>query len=174
MSYNKSATCSTPALKVRKRWPVLDNRGFTLVELVAVCAVLTVLTFLAIPAYGKIKQKAMEVRAMEEIRGMEKAISAYSVDNGGALPVDLAAARLGTPKDPWGKLYEYHPIGTYPARFSSQFDIDQLNTDYDLYSMGNNGRSQPDIMDDDSDDDIVRSGDGGWVGLAHNLKLGAP
>jgi general secretion pathway protein G len=41
-----------------------------------------------------------------------------------------------------------------------------LNLDYDLYSMGANGRTHPSICDDDGADDIIRANLGGFIGLA--------
>ena len=177
MSYNKSATCSAPLLAARKSGPfTLGNRGFTLVELIAVCAILTVLTFLAIPTYGKIKDKVRSVRAMEEIRGLEKGIIAYSVDKNGVFPDKLATAGLGTltdvPKDPWGNPYVYHVRGDGDPRTISVALTTPLNDDFDLYSAGADGLTDADIGTAASSDDIVRSGDGGYVGYANGLLLG--
>ena len=41
-----------------------------------------------------------------------------------------------------------------------------VNTDYDLYSMGEDGRSVGPFTAKASRDDIVRANDGGFVGLA--------
>ena len=177
MSYNKSATCSAPLPAVRKSGPlVLGNRGFTLVELIAVCAILTVLTFMAIPSYGKIKDKVRGVRAMEEIRGLEKGIIAFSVDKNGVFPDRLSTAGLATvtdvPKDPWGTPYEYHVRGDGDPRTISVALTTPLNDDFDLYSKGADGQTDTDIGTTPSNDDIVRSGDGGYVGYANGLLLG--
>ncbi|MFQ5988854.1 MAG: hypothetical protein ACE5K9_02950 [Candidatus Methylomirabilales bacterium] len=41
-----------------------------------------------------------------------------------------------------------------------------LNSDYDLYSKGKDGQSQPPLTAQARRDDIVRANDGGFVGLA--------
>jgi len=41
-----------------------------------------------------------------------------------------------------------------------------INSDFDLYSMGKDGRSVAPLTAKDSRDDIVRANDGGYVGLA--------
>ena len=41
-----------------------------------------------------------------------------------------------------------------------------LNTDYDLYSMGRDGKSKTPLTASESHDDIVRALDGEFVGLA--------
>jgi len=139
-----------------------DNRGFTMVELIVVMAILGVLTGMAIPAFSKLKDKAREVRAMEEIRGMEKNISAYVIDNGGALPDSIPDLI-----DPWGHKYVYYKISGVPTpQPRVDFTTAPLNTDYDLYSMGPDGDSRLSTEEPLSHDDVVRSGDGGYVGMA--------
>ena len=41
-----------------------------------------------------------------------------------------------------------------------------INTDFDLYSMGPDGRSSPPLTAKASRDDIVRANDGAFVGVA--------
>jgi general secretion pathway protein G len=41
-----------------------------------------------------------------------------------------------------------------------------LNTDFDLYSMGKDGKTKPKTTDKDSFDDIIRANNGTFVGLA--------
>jgi general secretion pathway protein G len=41
-----------------------------------------------------------------------------------------------------------------------------INSRYDLYSMGADGRSVPPLTAQESRDDIIRANDGGYVGLA--------
>jgi general secretion pathway protein G len=41
-----------------------------------------------------------------------------------------------------------------------------LNSDYDLYSRGKDGLSQPRITDPVSLDDVIRGNDGAFLGLA--------
>ncbi len=41
-----------------------------------------------------------------------------------------------------------------------------INSDYDLYSMGKDGRTTEALTAKMSHDDIIRANDGGFVGLA--------
>ncbi len=41
-----------------------------------------------------------------------------------------------------------------------------LNTDFDLYSMGPDGKSKPPLTVKVSDDDIIRANDGRFIGIA--------
>jgi len=173
MSYDKPATSSIPAPAVGKDGQYAPgNRGFTLIELLAVVAILAALILIAIPSYGKIKDLARQVRAMEEIRGIEKAINSYSIDKGGVYPPNLAALGLGPLNDPWGRPYVYYPIvAGGPTRLGMFGAMTPLNDDFDLYSTGVDGQSDPDISKPESLDDIVRSGDGGFVGMDVDLLL---
>ena len=171
MSHDKSGIYSTPASTGRNGGrKVRGNQGFTFVELIVVMGILAVLTSLALPAFSKIKDKAREVRAMEEIRGLEKAISAYTIDKGGALPANLAALLIPLPLDPWGHSYIYHQLGSPGVAPDGLPRIDialvPLNDDYDLYSMGPDGATNRSTDDPSSYDDVVRTGDGGYVGMA--------
>jgi general secretion pathway protein G len=164
MSYDKSATHSIPALTNRTNLHcTLCDRGFSMVELMFVMAILTALALLAIPALDAIRTKAREVRAMEEIRGLEKSINAYSIDNNGALPTLVQLRNIVGPNamlDPWGREYVYGPPGRLLV-------ADKLNADFDLYSTGKDGQTTVDIQG--SPDDIVRSGEGSFVGLANKI-----
>jgi prepilin-type N-terminal cleavage/methylation domain-containing protein len=162
MSYDKSATHPIPALTTRTgHHCTLVDRGFSLVELMFVMTILAALTLLAFPAYDAIRTKAKEVRAMEEIRGLEKSINAYSIDNNGALPAQLSdIVGPNAMLDPWGRSYVYGP----PVRVLL---TEKLNADFDLYSKGKDGLRTDDILN--SPDDIVRSGEGSFVGLASRI-----
>lgn len=46
--------------------------------------------------------------------------------------------------------------------------LNPLNSDFDLYSLGKDGLSKPQLTNRDSLDDIVRANDGAFVGLAAN------
>ena len=168
MKSNKSDTCPALALQPKGGHHATGNRGFTLVELIVVSAILGVLILIAIPAYSKLKDLAREVRAMEEIRGIEKAINSYYIDKG-SLPPDLASLQTSIPVDPWGNAYQYQRSSDGSPRLGMFDAMTPLNDDYDLYSKGADGKSVASIEDPVSLDDIIRSGDGGFVGMANAL-----
>jgi general secretion pathway protein G len=147
----------------RPRVPFGNNAGFTLVELIVIAVIVGLLAALAIPAYARFVERTKVTRAATEIRGMEKDIQATLAD-GNPLPNSLADIGRGALLDPWGRPYQYLNIASGGAPRQSMFFID-LNSDFDLYSLGPDGLSQQVVSDPNSLDDVVRAGSGGWVGL---------
>jgi type II secretory pathway pseudopilin PulG len=148
-----------------------------MIELLMVTAIIGVLVLLAIPGYMRVQDSARTARAEAEIRDLEKAINAYAIDHGD-FPGTLAAiGRLGV-KDPWGHEYIYAKLVDGPPatpRLRDLTGVEGLNHDFDLYSMGSDGVSitdldSDDITDDRCKDDIVRGGDGGFVGEARKYQ----
>jgi general secretion pathway protein G len=131
---------------------------------------------MAFPAYGKIKDKVREVRAMEEIRGLEKDINAWTIEKGSLPPgLDVIGRAANTLNDPWGRPYEYHPFPAFAPRFETVGgSANPMNADYDLYSKGVDGDTDVDVGKPVSQDDILRTGDGGFVGLGSALSLLSP
>ena len=140
-----------------------NSAGFTLVELMVVMAILAVLAMLSVPVYESLVKNTRSSTTILEIRGIEKSIIASAADNQ-TFPADLASVDLGGMLDPWGNPYQYTKV---PLR--EDFFSFKLNTEFDIYSRGPDGLTNVDITHVDSLDDIVRTGDGGWVGIASNF-----
>ena len=72
--------------------------------------------------------------------------------------------------DPWGRPYEYLLMASEKGKkgFRKDKNLHPLNSDYDLYSCGRDGKSIPPLTAQQSRDDIVRANNGGFVGLATN------
>jgi general secretion pathway protein G len=142
--------------------PLQSNRGFTIVELIVVCAILGVLATMVLNSVGDLKQRVYISRAAAEIRSLEKDIFAY-VSEKGSYPPDVNAVGVETLKnavDPWGNAYVYSLIPTRTW-------VGPLNTDFDLYSKGPDGASTvPSTLLGDGADDIIRGGDGSFAGAA--------
>ncbi|MDD2338571.1 MAG: prepilin-type N-terminal cleavage/methylation domain-containing protein [Geobacteraceae bacterium] len=143
---------------------VRGNAGFTLVELIVVFAILGVLALLSIPVYIHFVDNAKCSRTIAEIRTLDKDITAYILDKG-VLPDNLDMINRANLLDPWGNHYVYTNLSIVGSVPYQDFLDQDMNKDYDLYSKGKNGITTGDLDDDISLDDIVRSGDGGSVGL---------
>lgn len=72
--------------------------GFTLAELVMVCAILASLSLLALPVVKYTKQRSQEMELRQDLREMRQAIDEYKrFSDAGLLPVELGSE--GYPKD---------------------------------------------------------------------------
>ena len=137
-----------------------------------------------LPFYNRYIQKARIIRAITEIRIIEKEIAAYELDYD-VLPNGLEVIGRGYLMDPFGNPYQYMSFAMFMENGEADFGgkgkgskkkpkakvrkdrwEKPLNSDYDLYSMGKDGESMPSLRAEVSRDDIIRAYDGGFVGLA--------
>jgi len=142
-------------------------RGFTVVELAVAIGILGVLMAIAVPAYQDYRARARNYQARSDIAIIAAGVDRYQQDSH-AYPLTLAEAGLGTPLDPWGRPYQYLSMSDRGARGHARKDhsLVPINTDFDLYSMGPDGRSAPPLTAQMSRDDIVRANNGAYIGPA--------
>jgi len=144
--------------------------AWTLVELLLVVAILGILSAIAVPLWNNYLDKARNTAALADIRAIESEIVKFQAERGRP-PDTLAEAGSPTRNDPWGNPYQYLRIEGLPKK-----DVDgkwrkdrflvPLNSDFDLYSMGKDGKSLPCLTANASQDDIIRANSGAYVGLA--------
>jgi general secretion pathway protein G len=141
--------------------------GVTLFELVLVVAILGILAAIAVPGYQRHMDQVKIVQAKTDIVAIESALERYFADHS-AYPDTLAQAGMGGALDPWGNPYQYLNIATTKGKGQVRKDrnLVPLNSDYDLYSMGKDGKSQSPLTAKASRDDIIRANNGNFVGLA--------
>jgi len=175
ISFCKESTSKKPAGAAPKLYgSAYDKRGFTLLELIMVVALIAVLATLSIPSYTNLKNSAKNGRCKAEIRTIEKVILASFTDKG-RLPATLSVAGPEAAiNDPWGHPYVYFDIADAGGAGTPYIDFNtqNLNTDFDLYSMGQDGDTAHDLTVDPSHvksyDDIVRCNDGASVELGRD------
>lgn len=153
----------------------MQQNGFTLVELIIVIAIISTLAGIAVPFYGGYVQKAHKLRIISEIKMIEKEITAYKIE-WGVYPDSLGDIGLDNLKDPWGNPYQYLKIeGVEKGKPEKGQALKQprkdhflvpVNTDFDLYSMGPDGKSVAPFTAKASRDDFVRANNGQYIGLA--------
>lgn len=143
--------------------------GFTLVELIAVVGIIAALVAIVMPNYTEYVEKSRRAGAVSDIRSIMMAIDRHVIIRN-QHPASLADLGSVPAADPWGNPYEYLLINTTPAPSRGALRKDRnlvpLNSDYDLYSKGKDGLSQKPLTAARSLDDIVRAGNGAFVGLA--------
>lgn len=147
--------------KSLKKWL---HRGFTLVELLIVIAILATLSAIALPVFSSYIERAQLSKVKGEIRMLSREIDAFKIEKN-RLPATLGELGLGAILDPWGNPYQYLPVeGTPQGKLRKDHSMVPVNQDYDLYSMGPDGDSKSPFTAKASRDDIVRANDGQYIG----------
>ncbi len=150
--------------------------GFTLIEFIIVLLIVTTLAGISIPTYLNTLDKARNLRAASEIQNLMKVIKVFEMSNR-KIPISLSEIGQQNMLDPWGNPYQFLNIadGEFtkngkPKSKKVRKDrfLVPINTDFDLYSMGKDGKSVAPLTAKASRDDIVRANDGAFVGLALN------
>ena len=150
------------------------NRGFTLIEIMIVIAIIGCLSAIALPNYLKYKNNARIAVAVTDIRMIEKQIALFVFDNAGQLPNSLNdLTTTGVVNDPWGNPYRYLRIDGLDPKSKEvprkNMSDHPVNTDYDLFSMGKDGEYNASFNNSKSRDDVVRAYEGRYVGLVSEL-----
>lgn len=85
-------------------------------------------------------------------------------------PASLADVGADNLKDPWGRSFEYLRISdSIPGKRRKDHFMVPVNTDFDLYSKGEDGKSQTPFTAKASRDDIVRAYDGEYIGKVSDM-----
>lgn len=137
----------------RQRLQQTVRRGFTLIEVLLVLAILGVIAAMVVPQLMGTQEKAMRDRARADMRGIETALKKYTTEHDGNFPETLE--ELTTPQpledgttpppyvesiiDPWGSKYVYRRPGDGNSHLNSSNGMAYLP---ELYSWG------PDKTDD--------------------------
>jgi general secretion pathway protein G len=141
--------------------------GLTLVESMVAVVLVGVLMAIALPVWNGWRDRLHVGQAVTDIAALSALIEAHQRDNLD-YPASLADIGNGGRTDPWGQPYVY-------LRLEGQRTIGQarknrslvpLNTDFDLYSRGKDGRSASPLTAQSSRDDVVRANNGRFIGLA--------
>ena len=154
-----------------KYYRVQRNAGFGLLELMITLVVAALLVSIAFPAYDQQLDRAKQRKAIGDIGWISLEIGKYQLRNNNALPDTLADLGAEMPLDPWDRPYQYVNIpaaGAGSGLFRKDKNLNPLNTDFDLYSLGKDGASSGPLSAQASRDDIVRANNGAYIGLGED------
>lgn len=148
-----------------------NAKGFGLLELMVTLVIASLLVSLAVPAYEMYAQRARVSAAVGEIAKLSLAIEQFRLKNNDRIPLSLDELGVDVPRDPWGREYQFLNIpstGSSKAGVRKDGLLNPLNSDFDLYSLGKDGRSSGPLSAQDSRDDIVRANNGAFIGLGED------
>jgi general secretion pathway protein G len=148
-----------------RRWR--DPRAFSLVETLVVCALLSTLASIAVGVYVSALKTARVTRAIGDLHALGLDVQQYHLRHG-RYPARLVDARPSVPNDPWGRPYVYTDLSQRGSRGRARKDgrLNPINSDFDLYSVGQDGRTTTPLTAPMSKDDVIRARDGAFLGLA--------
>ena len=143
------------------------QHGFTLIELLITIAIIFTLAAIAIPNLLAAVNQARIAKAVGDIRAIGDELEAYNLTNY-QYPNTLADIGRDTFPDPWGNAYQYLNFANTKGKGAMRKDrfLVPINTYFDLYSMGQDGKSVPPLTAKASKDDIIWANDGDFIGLA--------
>jgi len=135
-----------------------------------VVAIVGILAAIAVPAYRVNMAETESVDAVSDIKEIGLAIDKFFSENG-RYPDTLAEIGKDGLRDPWDRPYVYMNMANDPKqnRCRTLRNTHPLNLDYDLYSMGQDGKSNRPINAKPSWDDIVRAYNGKYIGHAEDI-----
>lgn len=147
------------------RLTMLNEKGLTLLELMIAVAIVGVLAAISIPYYQGYIATAQYNTVITNLQIMDREIKSFNIVRD-RYPASLNEIGLGNLLDPWKNPYQYLDISTVKGKGKVRKDhaLVPVNTDYDLYSMGQDGTSQAPFTAKSSRDDIVRANDGDFFG----------
>ena len=155
--------CRAPSFRHRCR----DQRAFSLVEMLIVCALVSTLSALGAAVYVEALKRARLTRAIGDLHALDVDVRTFHLRNN-RYPTTLTEARPIVPNDPWGRPYVYTDLSQRGSRSRARKDgrLNPINSDFDLYSAGEDGLTTMPLKAPQSKDDVIRARDGSFLGLA--------
>jgi general secretion pathway protein G len=146
------------------------SRGMSVLELTLAIGVVALVASVAVPSLDVYLNRGKSAHAIGDIGTISIQLYRWQ-SNTRKFPETLAEAGLSGFVDPWGNPYQYVNVASAkPGAVRRDRNGTPLNSDFDLYSMGPDGRTETRLNDGKARDDIVRANNGQFVGIAEDLK----
>lgn len=173
MCFDPDAHMDVPSISApyghRKRRSV----GFTLLEIMFAVAIAALLVAIAVPVYRSTIEKQKIRVCVNDLLKISMALERYRTAHGMNLPDSLDELENITREDPWGFEYRYLNFSSdepgLKGKIRKDHNLHPLNSEFDLYSVGPDGKSVPPLTGKPSQDDIVFARDGGFIGPAKDF-----
>ncbi len=151
-----------------------SQHAFTLVELLVAIAIVGILTSVALPSYREYVERVEVAEAIADMYRIDVAMATFEGENLGRLPDSLADIGMDGLLDPWDNPFQYlnlsdPSIKGAKGKARKDKNLVPINSDYDLYSSGKDGKSVSPLTAQASRDDIVRAGNGRFIGKASDF-----
>jgi len=151
---------------------ITRRHGLTLVELMIALFVTALLAVIALPVYSQYVNRLKTNKVLIFMASTSLSLEAYYGQHQ-SYPASLSEVGITNAIDPWGNPYQYLAIDIEPppnkGKVRRDKNMNPINTDYDLYSDGPDGRSQTQLTARFARDDIVRAGNGSYIGKAQDF-----
>ena len=138
-----------------------------------VLAVVGLMAAIALPSYSAIIERQKVGEAGRELMDIAMVIERYRTMRF-EVPETLAELGLDADllEDPWGRPYQFLSFNSSVPGINGMIRKDHnlhpLNSEFDLYSFGEDGESRSPLTASASRDDVIWARDGGFVGLAED------
>jgi len=137
----------------------MREKGFTLIELIVVIAVISILLGIALPRLRGMIDEGNIAKAAAECRALQAAVESYYIHNGKAYPAALTSITASKPQ-----LFSDIPDDPFNAGANYGYDLSDDGRYYVIFSEGLDGDGSASVADGGavtaSDDPIyVSNGD---------------
>lgn len=129
--------------------------------------VIAVLLAIAMPQFTSYQENQKVNIAVNDLRMLDNRLQSFKLSSE-RYPDSLTELPQPAPLDPWGRPYQYSKIeDNTEAKGHERKDknLVPINSDFDLYSMGADGKTSPPLTAKNSRDDVVRANNGTYYGL---------